>query len=77
MGGINDNDIINFEANTKLERARQIPRSIYEYNRENWNALKEKSHVLLLSDSINTLKEVNAEQPCLNFKSSIFQVLDK
>ena len=77
MAGIGDHDIIHFKVNTKLEQTRQIPRSIYKYNRANWNALKEELHTLLASDNINTLEEVNAEQLWSKFKNFIAQVVNK
>ena len=49
IAGISDHDIVCFEVNANLvDHTRQIPRSIYMYNRANWNAPKEELYTLLV-----------------------------
>ena len=62
IAGISDHDIVCFEVNAKVDHTRQIPRSIYMYNRANWNALKEERYTLLTSDHIGTFEETNVEE---------------
>jgi len=59
--GISDHDIICFEVSAKVESTKQIPRSIYMYNKANWNALKEEFITLLISDYNDTSEGTNVD----------------
>jgi len=75
--GISDHDIICFEVATKVQSTKQIPRSIYMYNKANWNALKEELTTLLVSDYNEISESTNVDQLWSKFRYSIAHVVDK
>ena len=56
---------------------KQIPRSIYMYNKANWNALKEELTILLASDYNDPSEGTNTDQLWSKFRYSIAHVVDK
>ena len=55
----------------------QPPRTIYMYDRANWDALREELHVALTTSHDDTLEGTDVEQLWSKFKSSISQVVNK
>ena len=75
--GLSDHDIICFEISAKVELTKQIPRSIYMYNKANWNALKEELTILLTSDYNDPSEGTNTDQLWSKFRYSNAHVVDK
>ena len=75
--GVSDHDIVLFEVMSRVKLSKQLPRTIYMYDRANMNALREELHTLLGDDTETSLGEENIEQLWSKFKVSIAQVVDK
>ena len=66
-----------FEVKSQVKMIEQPPRSIYMYDRENWDALRGELHVTFSTDHGGTPEGTDVEQLWSKFKSSIVQVVNK
>ena len=76
IAGVSDHNIVLFEVMSKVKLTKQPPRTIYMYDRANWNALREELYTLLMTDDAESPGD-NVEQLWSKFKVSIAQVVDK
>ena len=74
--GVSEHDTTVFEVMSRIELTKQPPRTIYMYDRANWDALREEQHTLLTTDTTE-LPGGNVEQLWSKLKVSIAQVVDK
>ena len=77
LAGVSDHDMFFFEVRSQVKTIKQPPRSIYMYDRANWDALREELHVALTIDHVDTPEGTDVEQLWSKFKSSTVQVVNK
>ena len=69
--GESDHDMVLFEVRSQVKMIEQPSRTIYMYDRVNWDALREELHVALTTDHVDTLEGTDVEQLWSKFKSSL------
>ena len=60
--GVSDHDMVLFEVRSQVKMIEQPSRTIYMYDRANWDALREELHVALTTDHVDTLEGTDVEQ---------------
>ena len=74
--GVSDHDIVSFEVTARVELREQPPRTIYMYEKANWDSLRDELQALLEMDATESAGQ-NVEQLWSKLKVSIMQVVEK